>query len=272
MEYTTKTGQTVNASSQDIRHSSWNLTDKEGTSYINITESSHPGRVLYRITLIIIPTPSEGYGFDERKDATHISLPGPFTQIIDLTRDGRAQETNSAKDENPRPGPESNTRTKNKKHLGKFISDILPYHTPEKTQENTHQRTSHRPYLTQVKLSSKSRITRYLIYFYTARDFAENLKQCKGEGNEHFRMAYGDGLGRHHYTKKKKKNVCEDNLDRHHHQKNALSHKPDIMPTGVTFLYIHVYRILLWFYRNSLTQKRGEMTSQIYPWEAVRNA
>ena len=132
MEYTTKTGQTVNASSQDIRHSSWNLTDKEGTSYINITESSHPGRVLYRITLIIIPTPSEGYGFDERKDATHINLPGPFTQIIDLTRDGKTQETNSAKDKIHNQDRNQNTRTKNKKHLGKFISNILPYHTPEK--------------------------------------------------------------------------------------------------------------------------------------------
>ena len=48
-----------------------------------------------------------------------------------------------------------NTRTKNKKHPGEFISDILPYYTPEKTLENTHQQTSHRPYLTQVKLSSK---------------------------------------------------------------------------------------------------------------------
>merc|ERR1712008_301590 len=63
-EYTTKSGQTVNASSQDIRHSGCNVTDKEGTSYINITKPSHPERVLYRITLIIIPTPSEGYGFD----------------------------------------------------------------------------------------------------------------------------------------------------------------------------------------------------------------
>ena len=66
----------------------------------------------------------------------------------------------------------------------------------------------------------------------------------KREGNEHIRMAHEDGLDRHHY-KKKKKNVYEDTPGRHHHQKNALSHKPNIMPTGVTFLYVHVYRILL---------------------------
>ena len=156
MEYTTKSGQTVNASSQDIRHSSWNVTDKEGTSYINITKPSHPERVLYRITLIIIPTPSEGYGFDKRKDTAHISLPGPFTQITDLTYDGKAQETNSAKDKIHEQDRNHNTRTKNKKHPEEFISDILPYYTPEKTLENTHQQTSHRPYLTQVKLSSKN--------------------------------------------------------------------------------------------------------------------
>ena len=63
---------------------------KKGTSYNNITKPSHPERVLYRITLIIIPTPSEGYGFDKRKDTSHISLPGPFTQITDLTYDGKA--------------------------------------------------------------------------------------------------------------------------------------------------------------------------------------